>query len=169
MIKKLKLVIKCIYYLFPTYCEWTPSKMDLFYESTSRKDNQGEAAARWAGDAQPRCYSTRCHDPQTAPGVVARNAARHFLNVRYRKRQELQHLGTRLLPTGRCARSSSVWELLMSGLFGRGAQRPLGALGRPSVLRAFRRASFLGLDNCCKHRYDFYFGLQICCSLHSIW
>ena len=73
-----------------------------------------------------------------------------------------------LLPTGRCARSSSVWETLMSGLFGRGAQRPLGALGRPSVLRAFRRASFLGLDNCCKHRYDFYFGLQICCSLHSI-
>ena len=70
--------------------------MNLFYESTSRKDNQGEAAARWAGNAQPRCYSTRRHDLQTAPGVVARNAARHFLKSDAAKRQELQHLGTRL-------------------------------------------------------------------------
>ena len=34
----------------------------------------------------------------------------------------------KLLPTSRCTCSSSVWETLMSGLFGRGVQQPLGVM-----------------------------------------
>ena len=88
--------------------------MNLFIEYTSIKDTHREAVACRAGDAQPCCYSTCCHNLQTAPGIVARNAAQHFLKSNAAKRQELQHLGTRLIISKPGPRTGQLFEFLQS-------------------------------------------------------
>ena len=54
------------------------------------------AAARNAGGAQPRCYSTRRHDLQNAPGVVVNDATGDFTSPSLKNEVSTKHLGTRL-------------------------------------------------------------------------
>ena len=65
-------------YLFTNKFNSILLKIGLFYISTEWKLIHKRAAARNAGGAQPRCYLTRRHDLQNAPGVVVRACARSF-------------------------------------------------------------------------------------------